>query len=442
MGDAAAPAAAAVGAAAGGGAATPFALTPAAAHSDVLDYTRREHTKIYDAATAPLEGDKFDGTPENLANFLARLREKANNFMWMDSICKIKVSDGPPATFRNLIDDYGNITLSQVRDNATPYVNQQVRSWQNSHQMKVCIFDSLTKDFQNRVNLDKEKWHIGAQAHADGACLLKVVISLSYPDTQATTSHIRTQLTKTDVKIKELNFDIIKFNDWAKEQLAALAARGETTTDLMVNLFKGYEAVPDKEFLTYIASKKSRYEEGKPLTTDELMELAQNKYKNKKQAQTWNTPTEEQEQIIALEARIESLQAQNRALSKRNSNKVNNQGNRNNSRGSNKGRNSGKKQSNNQARNDGDYLNATGKWSWLKVAPKQGDKTTKSHDGKTYHWCTHHARWCRHTSAECKKGQGPKGKKPQSANGNKPNTTLRFAESLEAITEDYEAEQL
>jgi hypothetical protein len=75
------------------------------------------------------------------------------------------------------------------------------------------------------VKFDKEKWHIGALAHADGACLLKVVISLSYPDTQATTSHIRTQLTKTDVKIKELNFDIIKFNDWAKEQLAALAAR-------------------------------------------------------------------------------------------------------------------------------------------------------------------------------------------------------------------------
>jgi hypothetical protein len=78
--------------------------------------------------------------------------------------------------------------------------------------MKVCIFDSLTKDFQNRVNLDKEKWHIGAQAHANGACLLKVVVLLSYPVTQVTTSHIRTQLTRTDVKIKELNYDIIKFN--------------------------------------------------------------------------------------------------------------------------------------------------------------------------------------------------------------------------------------
>jgi hypothetical protein len=81
--------------------------------------------------------------------------------------------------------------------------------------MKVCIFDSLTQDFQNRVNLDKKNWHIttATGTYADGACLLKMVISLSYPpDTQAMTLHIRTQLTKTDAKIKELGYDNIKFN--------------------------------------------------------------------------------------------------------------------------------------------------------------------------------------------------------------------------------------
>jgi hypothetical protein len=95
MGNGAAAADAAVGVAADAEA-TLFALTPAAAHSDVLDYTRRKHTKIYDLAMALLEGDKLDGTPENLANFLTHLCKKANNFMWMNSICKTKVSDGPP----------------------------------------------------------------------------------------------------------------------------------------------------------------------------------------------------------------------------------------------------------------------------------------------------------------------------------------------------------
>lgn len=380
-----------------------FALTPAEARQNILDYTQRDQMRIYDAAVAPLEGEKFDGTPGKLTNFLARLKEKANNFTWTSTICKIKITD---EISRNLIDDYGNISLEKVRESAITYAGQQNRKWQNSHQMKVCIFDSLTEDFQNRVILDQKSWTVTSPAgskYADGACLLKVVISLSYPDTQATTSHIRTELTKTDAKIKELNYDIIKFNDWTKEQLAALAARGETTTDLMVNLFKGYEAVPDKEFLVYIASKKSRYEEGKPLTTDELMELAQNKYKNKVQTKTWNTPTEEQEQIIALEARVESLQAQNRSLSKRTPTRGARQTGQA-QRGQQKGRSPNKKSAN-QSRGDGDYLNATGKWAWLKVAPKQGDKTTKSYDGKTYFWCNKHERWGRHTTAECKKGQ-------------------------------------
>jgi hypothetical protein len=59
---------------------------------------------------------------------------------------------------------------------------------------------------------------------------------------QAMTSHICTELSKPNDKIRELGYNIIKFHDWAKEQLAALAARGETTTNLMVNLFTGYEA--------------------------------------------------------------------------------------------------------------------------------------------------------------------------------------------------------
>jgi hypothetical protein len=313
--------------------------------------------------------------------------------------------------------------------------------------MKVCVFDSLTTEFQNRVNLDKRLWHINE--HADGACLLKVVIALSYPDTQATTSHIRTELTKTDVKIKALNFDIIKFNDWTKNQLAALhAPRGETTTDLLVNLFKGYEAVPDKEFLLYIASKKSRYEEGKPLTAEELMEMAQNKFKNKRQAQTWNLPTEEQEQIIALEARIENLQTQNRNLARRGQatgNKSNNpqggrgqQQNRNRKQG---GRGTQKKDRMQKGR-DGDYLNATGKWAWLKTAPKTGEKTTKNFDGKPFFWCPKHARWGRHGPAQCRKGQeNPKGGKPKDSQDT-DTPQMRFANAYQALVDDDEEVQV
>jgi hypothetical protein len=92
-----------------------FALTPASAHSNILDYTRREHMRVYESAVMPLAGDKFDGTAENLTNFLTRLREKAENFTWLSTVCRVEVSPGPPPVMRNLIDDYGNISIDQVR---------------------------------------------------------------------------------------------------------------------------------------------------------------------------------------------------------------------------------------------------------------------------------------------------------------------------------------
>jgi hypothetical protein len=396
-----------------------FALTPAApANIGVLDYTRREHTKIYEAAVLPLAGDKFDGTDGQLPNFLTRLRERAKEFTWLSTVCHVKVADGPPAVFHNLVDDYGNISLEQVRVHATEYATMETRTRQNSVQMQQCIFASLTQAFQNRVNLQKKSWYIDDQA--DGACLLKVVIALSYPgDTPATTSHIRTELTKSDEKMIELNFDIEKFNDWVNDQVEQLAARGAQTTDLMENLFKGYEKVPDKEFLAYHAQKRMEYDEGKPITTEELMKLMRIKFQNNKRRQkTWNVPTAEEEQIIALAAEVKSLQTKNQNLRRGPSKNTPAPagGRQQNTKGGNRSLKKGRAGKTNQAR-DGDYLNATGKWSWLKTAPKSGEKTSKSFEGKLFFWCKNHARWGRHATAECRKGQGsPKTNKHNNKN--------------------------
>jgi hypothetical protein len=377
--------------------AVPFALTPAEAISDVLNYSKRKHMRLYESAVAPLEGDKFDGTAENLANFLTRLREKAEIYTWYESVCKVKIGEG---VYRNLIEEYGNITQEQVKAHATPYVGQEQRIWQNSHQMKCCLFASLTKEFQNRVNLHKKLWHINDKA--EGASLLKVIVYLANPDTQATTAHIRTQLTKTDDKIVELQFNILKFNDWVNKQVAGLEARGETTSDLLVNLFKGYDVVPDAEFKADISDSRRKYDRGEELTAEQLMLQAQNKYKNRVQSKTWNAPSDEQEQIIALQASL--------ALLTKKGNTGNNKGgqqqgnaSRQKPKSGNKGNRNPKKSRTgigNAQERDGDYLNATGKWSWLKVAPKSGEKLTKTHDGKQFFWCKNHSRWGRHAPAD------------------------------------------
>jgi hypothetical protein len=59
-----------------------------------------------------------------------------------------------------------------------------------------------------------------------------------------------------------LGSDISKFNAYVKTQVIALEARGETTTNLLVNVFKGYETAQDSEFALFIKHKKDAYDEG------------------------------------------------------------------------------------------------------------------------------------------------------------------------------------
>jgi len=59
--------------------------------------------------------------------------------------------------------------------------------------------------------------------------------------------------------------NITTFKEFVRLQLDALAARGESSSDLMVNLFKGSLATPDQEFATCIKQKKNAYEEGQDL---------------------------------------------------------------------------------------------------------------------------------------------------------------------------------
>jgi hypothetical protein len=84
-----------------------------------------------------------------------------------------------------------------------------------------------------------------------------------------------------------------------------LPARGKTTQDLLTNLFKGYLSASDKVFVYYIGCRKlKKYEEGDPTTADGLMEQADNKFKLLKVHNKWNAPSQEEEKILALEARV------------------------------------------------------------------------------------------------------------------------------------------
>ena len=119
--------------------------------------------------------------------------------------------------------------------------------------------------------------------------------------------HIWAKLSALNSYILTIGCDITKFNAYVKDLINSLTARGEMTNDLLANLFKAYKAMLDQEFVSYICKKEDEYKEGAEIDTDALMLLADNKFKTFRQAETWNTPSPEEEKILALESQIQKL---------------------------------------------------------------------------------------------------------------------------------------
>ena len=151
-----------------------------------------------------------------------------------------------------------------------------------------------------------------------GVLLLKTIIGVSQIDSRAHTTAIRAQLSNLPSYISDIGGDIIKFNRQVRLLVQELTARGETTNDLLVNLFDAFKTVRDDTFNKYILDKESKYEDGDlgDLSPERLMRLAEERYKILKDKGTWQAPTPEQEKIAALSAKLESLKKSQSNLKK------------------------------------------------------------------------------------------------------------------------------
>ena len=98
-----------------------FALGPGRSHA-VLNFddptTGSTATKLYNKAIEPLEA-KFDGEADNLAVFLASVRDRARRFNW-HRLITVPFDDG---TTRNLLTHYGQVSLENTSNHAKLYIN-------------------------------------------------------------------------------------------------------------------------------------------------------------------------------------------------------------------------------------------------------------------------------------------------------------------------------
>jgi hypothetical protein len=229
----------------------------------------------------------------------------------------------------------------------------------------------------------------------NGPLYLKSIIGLAHIDTRATAAHIRQSL----AKLAELNFDITEFNDYVKVQRGALMARGEESTDLLVNLFDALASVPDVPFTQYVDCIKDEYNESDPkITVDYLMNRCELKCKVLQRSGKYNVPSKEEEKIIALSTEVDRMKAASTALQA----KLASQKEERAGRGGNRGGGRGGRGEGGRGGRGGRGRTNTGAWAWKDVPPADGAAQTKVVESKTYHWCPKHVAWCIHTPADCR----------------------------------------
>jgi hypothetical protein len=398
-----------------------FTLAPALANNATyLDLTSSTGAKHFKGATEPLSAQPFDFTdPSDLQVFLDLVLKKSQVWGW-NSIFTIPVTNPVTATTanRNLLNEYGMIPLESVSTHVTTYYATSSKQAQDSFMACQCLLSSLTVDFMKLITADSNAYHLPSIVAADGPVpsgplLLKLIISQAHVDSRATVSFIRTSLSQLDAKMIELDSEIEPFNFYVKAQIKSLSARGETSSDLLVNLFKGYKAANDVEFLDFIRRKENAYKEGEDVNTNNLMADALVKYKARKLVGKWSAPTKEQGQILALTAQVELLKSAKSPSSKKT-----------------------------QGETPGKPKRKDNKWAWKDIFPKAGEPTTKEFEGKLYHVnCQYHPnQWVCHSEQECSKNPGTGADTaPHNANANSNSRRLKAAKLAAAILAEEDA---
>jgi hypothetical protein len=280
--------------------------------------------------------------------------------------------------------------------------------------------DSMTPGVRARMSTDFEKFQI--QGHNNGPCYLKaLLITKYYVETKATNFHLRQKRQRLTKTMSEMKSDIAMFNEHVQQIVQNLAAGGETSSDLLVNVFDAYLSVQDHAFQRYIEHKKETYYDGsEEITINALMDMALNKYNQLKQDGHWEAKSPEQEQIVALIAQLQKVQHKPEPNKTPSGEPIVKK----------------KKKTGTGARKYPD-------WRY----ERNRTNIKLEHEGKTYHWCDHHQMWCEHMTEDCrakKKNPDTVTKVPKDKKGGEETdrSLSVAAKALVAITEnqDYQSE--
>ena len=343
-----------------------FALNPIDLHEALgyVDYSTTEGRKLYYNAIAPL-AEKYDGSQRGLRMFLHHVKQRSTVNGWGSTIFTIPCGTAAAPQSRNLLTQFGQVSVAQCRAFAATYLGQENKARQDSNNLKLFLAQSLGDEIMPKLLQQGNQYVVNGIE--DGATMLRVLIAIVGIDTIAMVSVIRASLRALPAKMSEVNSNIVTFNEFVREKKGDLDARGETADDLVSSLYEAYQTADDEAFVRYIAHKESAIEDGSAIAADAdaTMNMAEDKYKIMVVKGQWNAVTKKDEAFIALQAQYDTIRKTQAAIRK--------------------GTLVPAKKEN----------GVTGQYAWKSVAPKGKEPTTKTVEGQDYQYCPngHKNKW-------------------------------------------------
>lgn len=366
-----------------------FACSPALAHEGLYDFTNKSHAIIYNQATKPLadyDADKFDLKNDGIRGFNNNVSRRAEQYGW-DSLLEVDSSlDGK--TY-DILSQYGNITMADVKEKAAVICAGRNRNAQDSHMLAAFLWESLTQNarelLDTRYGMDFRHKNNSGKKVPEGISLLYCIIMYSQGgENKAKSLTIRQELCNMGSIMRKHGSNIKDFNTEVKIKLMELERNGEAAIDVIANLFAAYSIASDAAFRRYVEFLQNQYEFKSAVTTNEsLMAETDAFYSTAVTRGRWQTCDKHDEKIVALTAEFEKFKSNHKfsqptpaqGKSKPGSNK--------------KGGDTKRK------------FNKRDTPAWMSIPPPPGGPTTKVVDGKTYYYCFTHGKWGQHEDHEC-----------------------------------------
>ena len=269
-------------------------------------------------------------------------------------------------------------------------MNTPTRDAQDNDMFYYFLVDSSTNKFRTTVLLYAVIYTVTNVPVASS--LLKQIIILTRVDNPASMMHIQAMLIESKWKLLLLKGNITEFNQWVRKQMGHLHAREQEAVDLLYYLWKAlyylwkaYKVAPDEEFIVYIKDLKSQCNDGRAtFMAGDLMVCTGNKYEARllDEEITWGKPTEEQEKIVVMTTKFNSLKKEHCGTAGK----------------TNKSKPTDKKPATKKAppKNQTDKTKkAVDKWACKNKPPKELDNKedntfVKTFKNKKYCWCINH----------------------------------------------------